>query len=203
MARYTLGEGEVANEKSYLNVPIERRLSEVRRGHEHRLVVCYHGCERITAGFSIYQVCQESGMPSRSIVKRWRKRVPSFQQMIDEAIEDRPAGFVERIAELADRAIDRADGKLGIEDEAMSRGEARAHAVGGNLLATACRLQGWIGNLSLVFEREVFGEEMLNEFHGAEVGDRLEEQLRRLAEVMLPIQDRAHRMMMRSLSAIT
>ncbi len=65
------------------------------------------------------------------------------------------------------------------------------------------RVQGWIGNLSLVFERELFGKEPLNEFHGAEVGDRLEEQLRRLAEVMMPLQDRAHRMMMRSLSAIS
>ena len=64
------------------------------------------------------------------------------------------------------------------------------------------RVQGWIGNLSLVFEREVFGQEPLNEIHGPQVGDRLEDQLRRLAEVMLPIQDRAHRMMMRSLSAI-
>ena len=65
------------------------------------------------------------------------------------------------------------------------------------------RVQGWIGNLSLVFESELFGKEPLNEFHGAEVGDRLEEQLRRLAEVMMPLQDRAHRMMMRSLSAIS
>ncbi len=65
------------------------------------------------------------------------------------------------------------------------------------------RVQGWIGNLSLVFERELFGKEPLNEFHGAEVGDKLEEQLRRLAEVILPLQDRAHRMMMRSLAAIS
>ncbi len=64
------------------------------------------------------------------------------------------------------------------------------------------RVQGWIGNLSLVFEREVFGQKPLNEFHGAQVGDRLEEQLQRLAEVMMPLQDRAHRMMMRSLLAI-
>jgi hypothetical protein len=65
------------------------------------------------------------------------------------------------------------------------------------------RVQGWIGNLSLVFERELFGQEPLNEIHGPQVGDRLEEQLRRLAEVMMPLQDRAHRMMMRSLSAIS
>ncbi len=64
------------------------------------------------------------------------------------------------------------------------------------------RVQGWVGNLSLVFEREHFGQEPLNEIHGPQVGDGLEEQLRRLAEVMMPLQDRAHRMMMRSLLAI-
>ncbi len=61
------------------------------------------------------------------------------------------------------------------------------------------RTQRWIGNLSLVVERELFGQEPLNEIHGDKVGDRLEEQLRRLAEVLLPLQDRAGRMMTRSL----
>ncbi len=83
-------------------------------------------------------------MPSRSIVKGWRKRVPSFTQMIEEAIEDRPAGYVERINMLADKTLDRADrtDKEEMEpgEEEMSRGEARAHYVGANLLATACRL---------------------------------------------------------------
>ncbi len=98
-------------------------------------------CERITEGFSEYQVCQERGMPSRSIVKGWKKRVPSFQQMIEEAIEDRPAGFVERITMLADKTLDRADkDEMEPDKEEMSRGEARAHYVGANLLATACRL---------------------------------------------------------------
>ena len=64
------------------------------------------------------------------------------------------------------------------------------------------RVQGWIGNIALVVERQLFGKEPLNEIHGSQVGDMLEEQLRRLAEVMMPLQDRAHRMMMRSLSAI-
>ena len=65
------------------------------------------------------------------------------------------------------------------------------------------RVQGWIGDLALAVERQLFGQEPLNEIHGPQVGDRLEEQLRRLAEVMMPLQDRAHRMMMRSLSAIS
>jgi hypothetical protein len=64
------------------------------------------------------------------------------------------------------------------------------------------RTQSWIGNLALVTERQLFGEAPLNQIHGPRVGDMLEEQLRRLAEVMLPLQDRAHRQMTRSLSAI-
>ena len=64
------------------------------------------------------------------------------------------------------------------------------------------RTQRWIGNLSLVVERELFGQEPLNEIHGDKAGDRLEEQLRRLAEVLLPLQDRAGRMMMRSLESL-
>lgn len=64
------------------------------------------------------------------------------------------------------------------------------------------RTQRWIGNLSLVVERELFGQEPLNEIHGPTVGNRLEEQLGRLAEVMMPLQDRAARMMMRSLEAL-
>lgn len=64
------------------------------------------------------------------------------------------------------------------------------------------RVQGWIGNLSLVFEGELFGNEPLSEFHGASIGNRLEEQIRRLAEVIMPLQERAARMMMRSLEGL-
>jgi hypothetical protein len=64
------------------------------------------------------------------------------------------------------------------------------------------RVQGWIGNLCLVVERDAFGQEPLNYYHGDTVGNRLEEQLRRLAEVMLPLQERSHRMMIRSLEAL-
>ena len=64
------------------------------------------------------------------------------------------------------------------------------------------RVQGWIGNLSLIFERELFGQAALNEIHGPELGDRLKEQLERLSEVILPLQDRCHRMMIRSLAQL-
>jgi hypothetical protein len=64
------------------------------------------------------------------------------------------------------------------------------------------RTQRWVGNLSLVVERELFGEEPLNQVHGHAVGDRLQEQLSRLADTLLPLQDRATRIMMRSLEIL-
>lgn len=64
------------------------------------------------------------------------------------------------------------------------------------------RVQGWIGNSALVFEGELFGKEPLNEIHGSTVGDRLHDQIERLAEVMMPLQDRAHRMLVRSLAQL-
>lgn len=64
------------------------------------------------------------------------------------------------------------------------------------------RVQGWIGNLSLVFEREAFGAAPLDEIHGPTTGERLREQLERLSEVMTPLQERCHRMMIRSLERL-
>jgi hypothetical protein len=65
------------------------------------------------------------------------------------------------------------------------------------------RVQGRIGNLSLAFEREAFGQASLNEIHGSTVGEKLREQLEHLSEVILPLQDRAHRMMIRSLAQLS
>jgi len=39
------------------------------------------------------------------------------------------------------------------------------------------RTQRLVGDLSLVVERDLFGQEPLNQFHGPTVGNRLEEQL--------------------------
>ncbi len=64
------------------------------------------------------------------------------------------------------------------------------------------RVQGWIGNLALVVERELFGEAPLNEFHGETVGNALEEQLGRLTETMLPLLERSNRMMLQSLKGM-
>jgi hypothetical protein len=64
------------------------------------------------------------------------------------------------------------------------------------------RVQGWIGNSSLVVEGELFGQAPLNEIHGAIVGDRLAEQITRLAEGLIPIQERCQRMLNRSLAPL-
>ncbi len=64
------------------------------------------------------------------------------------------------------------------------------------------RVQAWIGNLSLVVERELFGQAPLNELHGLDAGKRLTEHLSRLAETMLPLLDRSSRMMLKALDGI-
>jgi hypothetical protein len=64
------------------------------------------------------------------------------------------------------------------------------------------RVQAWIGNLSLTVERELFGEAPLNAYHGEQTAQRIEQQIRRLADVLLPLQDRAHRMLARSLATL-
>jgi len=64
------------------------------------------------------------------------------------------------------------------------------------------RVQGWIGNSALVVERQLFGQDPLNEFHGSTVGDRLAEQITRLSEGLIPLQERCQRMMNRSLAPL-
>ena len=64
------------------------------------------------------------------------------------------------------------------------------------------RVQGWIGNLNLVVERELFGGAPLSEIHGPTLGQKLRDDLERLSEVILPLQDRCHRMMARSLAQL-
>lgn len=62
------------------------------------------------------------------------------------------------------------------------------------------RVQSWICSISVVIERELFGQAPLSELHGPSVGNRLEEQIGRLEQRLLPLLDRCHRMMARSLS---
>jgi hypothetical protein len=60
------------------------------------------------------------------------------------------------------------------------------------------RIQGWIGSLCLVIERELFGQRSLDDVLGsteaAEVGAKIE----RLEQTLLPALDRAQRMLLRA-----
>lgn len=64
------------------------------------------------------------------------------------------------------------------------------------------RTQAWIGDLALAFERDAFGQASLDEVHGPDIAVRLEDHLRRLREEILPLQDRAQRMLIKSLGAL-
>jgi hypothetical protein len=65
------------------------------------------------------------------------------------------------------------------------------------------RVQGWIGNLALVVEGEAFGRRPLNEVHGPSLAEDMRRELSRLTDLLLPLQERCHRMMIRSLSLLT
>jgi len=64
------------------------------------------------------------------------------------------------------------------------------------------RVQGWIGSLCLVIERELFGQAPLNELHGHTVGKQLTNEIARLEEVLMPLLERCHRIMTRSIARL-
>jgi hypothetical protein len=71
----------------------------------------------------------------------------------------------------------------------------------------ALRVQGWIGDLALHIERQFFGQDALAENRqrpGRRPGRRfsVEEDVRRLSEQLMPLSDRANRMLIRNLKAI-
>jgi len=61
------------------------------------------------------------------------------------------------------------------------------------------RVQGWIGSLCLVVERELFGQVPVSEANGATAGERIEREVHQLEQSLMPLLDRAHRMLVRSL----
>ena len=70
----------------------------------------------------------------------------------------------------------------------------------------ALRIQRWIGDLSLAVEHEFFGEDgpsaRFERRHGRASGLVVEERLARLGEQLLPLEDRASRMLVRHLKAL-
>ncbi len=73
--------------------------------------------------------------------------------------------------------------------------------------ANALRIQGWIGDLSLVIEHELFAEESLKvklrQQYGSQFnGFAVEEALRRLREQLLPLCERTNRQLLQNLQAL-
>jgi hypothetical protein len=71
----------------------------------------------------------------------------------------------------------------------------------------ALRVQGWIGDLALVIEHELFGEDSLKvklcgQFGPQFNGFTVEEALRRLREHLLPVWERANQQLIRNLEAL-
>jgi hypothetical protein len=73
--------------------------------------------------------------------------------------------------------------------------------------ANVLRIQGWIGDLALAIEQELFAEESLKvtlrQQYGRQVeGFAVEVELRRLKEELLPLFERANRQLLQNLQAL-
>jgi hypothetical protein len=73
--------------------------------------------------------------------------------------------------------------------------------------ANTLRVQGWIGDLSLVIEHELFAEDSLKvtlcQHYGVQFdGFAVEEHLGRLREQLLPLFERVHRQLLQNLQAL-
>jgi hypothetical protein len=73
--------------------------------------------------------------------------------------------------------------------------------------ANALRIQGWVGDLALVIEQELFGEDSLKvklrQQYGPHFdGFAVEEALRRLREQLLPVFERVNRQLLQNLQAL-
>lgn len=90
--------------------------------------------------------------------------------------------------------------------EGGSASEAMAADLAVTSYYNSLRLQQWIGDLSIEIEREFFGADSptvrFEGRYGKCTGLVVEERLRRLGEQLLPLQERANRMMLRNLKAL-
>jgi len=73
--------------------------------------------------------------------------------------------------------------------------------------ANVLRIQGWIGDLALVVEQELFAEDALKVKLRQQYGEQfdgfaVEEALRRLREQLLPVFERVNRQLLQNLQAL-
>ena len=64
------------------------------------------------------------------------------------------------------------------------------------------RVQGWIGSTSLVIQPELFGQEPLEATHGNVEAMVIERRVEQLEQTLMPLLDRAQRMMIRALDRL-
>jgi hypothetical protein len=64
------------------------------------------------------------------------------------------------------------------------------------------RIQGWIGSTSLVVNRELFGQEPLTEAYGSFEADRIGKKVEKLESTVMPLLDRAQRMLIRAVDRL-
>lgn len=64
------------------------------------------------------------------------------------------------------------------------------------------RVQGWIGSVSLIVQRELYGQEPLETAHGHVEAMVIEQRVEQLEQTLMPILDRVQRMMIRALDRL-
>lgn len=138
----------------------------------------------------------------------------SWQQVVDESAAAYESGrfLIERLG--AERYLDPAlmgtllmlRRELLAESGATTAAEAMLVDLAVLSYHNTLRIQGWLGNLALRIEHELFGQESptaaFQREHGRASGLVVEDQLQKLAEQMLPLLDRGNRMVIRNLKAM-
>lgn len=74
-------------------------------------------CEDLANGKAMYKLCEEPGMPSLSVIRRWRAEFPEFDQMVRQAYKDRAEREIDENVVLSEELVAR---QLGGEDDAAS-----------------------------------------------------------------------------------
>lgn len=62
-------------------------------------------CQRMCDGESLRQICKDESMPYMSVVMRWARDIPEFQEHYARAREDLQAHWAEQILEIADSPL--------------------------------------------------------------------------------------------------
>ena len=64
------------------------------------------------------------------------------------------------------------------------------------------RVQSWVGSTSLIVQSELYGQQPLEESHGHTAAMAIESRIEQLELTLMPLLDRAQRMMIRSLDRL-